>query len=494
MTEMRLLSSNLNIFPRSLVETQGIEYGLAQSQHERKLVVMAPIGSMVIDEFEGENSDFKGQILLLCPLSPHNVSSLRKHLPWLNPQLLGLNTSAGMGDRLGMATPGHVRAVRATQGKVSPIFAQQSIREMQRTGRNPQQVMDDATWGIFEEGWQAGIGSDADHLKSMQDIDFCLAAGFTLYTIDPGQFVNNQTDRSNRAKLNGWLAQVPVYLQPKATGLLEKTIDVNGYRLTFDETVLTKAVVKYGRAIEHTVAMVEHLKMVSGSRLFEVEISMDETEQPISPAEHVYIANELRRLGISWISFAPRFVGRFEKGVDYIGDLATFESQLAIHAAIARQFGPYKLSLHSGSDKFSIYSIFNHYTNGLAHLKTAGTSYLEALRTIAALDVRLFKEIYCFAREHFENDKKSYHISAQVSRAPKLDEINDWPSLLDQFDARQILHVTFGSVLTEKMSDGSLHFYNRIMQLLQENRESYFDNLVKHFRHHLEPFSTPRSV
>ena len=113
---------------------------------------------------------------------------------------------------------------------------------------------------------------------------------------------------------------------------------------------------------------------------------MDETEEPTSPAEHVYIASELRRLGVKWVSFAPRFVGRFEKGVDYIGDVQAFKDNLAIHAAIARQFGPYKLSLHSGSDKFSIYSIFMEETRGLAHLKTAGTSYLEALRTIAVMD------------------------------------------------------------------------------------------------------------
>ncbi len=94
-------------------------------------------------------------------------------------------------------------------------------------------------------------------------------------------------------------------------------------------------------------------------------------------------------------------MGRFEKGVDYIGDLAAFESDLAGHAAIARQFGPYKLSLHSGSDKFSIYPAAMHQTGGLVHLKTAGTSYLEALRTIAALDPGLFGEIYTFACQHY---------------------------------------------------------------------------------------------
>ena len=86
---------------------------------------------------------------------------------------------------------------------------------------------------------------------------------------------------------------------------------------------------------------------------------------------------------VSWTGLAPRFPGRFEKGVDYIGDVDAFEADVAIHAAIARQFGPYKLSIHSGSDKFSIYGIAASQTEGLLHVKTAGTSYLEALRVVA---------------------------------------------------------------------------------------------------------------
>ena len=182
-------------------------------------------------------------------------------------------------------------------------------------------------------------------------------------------------------------------------------------------------------------------------------------------------------------------MGRFEKGVDYIGELKAFEETLSVHAAIARQFGPYKLSLHSGSDKFSIYSIFMEKTKGFAHLKTAGTSYLEALRTIASLDTMLFEEIYVFAREHFERDKLSYHISAQLKKAPEPAVISDWMPLLEQFDAREILHVTFGSVLTARKSNGETLFFDRLMAILKSNREVYFANLEKHFIRHLQPFS-----
>ena len=129
-------------------------------------------------------------------------------------------------------------------------------------------------------------------------------------------------------------------------------------------------------------------------------------------------SRELARLGVHWVSLAPRYIGRFEKGVDYIGDLAAFEADFALHAAIARRFGPYKLSLHSGSDKFSVYPIAMAQTRGLVHLKTAGTSYLEALRTIAALDPALFREIYVFARGRYPTDRASYHVSADLAKAP----------------------------------------------------------------------------
>ena len=483
-----LASANLPLLPRSMVSYQGVEYCLLNHPAAFRLAVLVPDSSTLLQAFEGDISEFDDRMLLVGPLSERNAASLRAQLPWLQPKVLGLATSAGMGDRIGIATPGHVRAVRETSGSIAPIFAQQSIREMTRTGRTPQQVMDDATWGVFEEGWQGGLGADADHLKTTQDIEVCLAAGFTFFTIDPGEYVDHISQNDSLITLNEKAELLPPQMRPKQSGLIGKTCDLEGVRLVLDEPTVLKAAVKYGKAIAHVVRMVEHLQKVAKNRPYEVEISMDETELPTSPAEHIYIASELHRMGVKWISFAPRFVGRFEKGVDYIGDVGAFEADLALHAAIARQFGPYKLSLHSGSDKFSIYPAFAEKTGGLAHLKTAGTSYLEALRTIAALDTELIREIYSFAREHFEADKHSYLISGKISNAPKPENITDWPGILDQFDAREILHVTFGSVLTEQEEGEKLRFYNRMMTVLRSNRELYFQNLEKHFRRHLAPF------
>jgi hypothetical protein len=477
---------NLDIFPRSLVKQDGVEYALTQTTAERRLVVLADPAAL--KGFEGETFEQGRKILLTGRCNAQNAATLRTRLDWLRPGLLGLRTSAGMGDRIGLATSGHVRAIRTAGGRIAPIFAQQSIREMTRTGRMPQQVMDDATWGVFQEGWQEGFGADADHLKTPADIDACLAAGYTFFTIDPGAHVDNRAETASLEELRELAKSLPIDIRPRASGLLGKGFDIEGLWVSFSEATLVKAVVKYGKAIAHVASMYQHLVQVAGSRPFELEVSVDETDQPTSHAEHLYIANELKRLGVKWVSLAPRYVGRFEKGVDYIGEVAAFETDLGGHAAIARQFGPYKLSLHSGSDKFSIYPAAMRQTRGLVHLKTAGTSYLEALRTIAALDVELFREIYIFARQHYDTDKASYHVSAELGRAPLPEEVKDWPALLDQFDAREILHVTFGSVLTDKSATGGWRFYDRFMDFLRASPEAYASNLEKHFVRHLTPF------
>jgi hypothetical protein len=390
-----------------------------------------------------------------------------------------------------------VRAVRAVGGAsaVAPIFPQQSIREMTRTGRTPIEVLDDATWGMFSEGWRDGTGADADHLKTMADIDSCLAVGFSMFTIDPSEHVDSAADTADLPALRGKVAVLPwAELEDTEESLgrrfLGHSFAVEHLKVSFDEPTLLRAAAKYGKAVAHVARMSRHLVSAAGPRLVELEVSVDETETPTSPAEHYWVASELRRLGVRWVSLAPRFVGRFEKGVDYIGDLRALEQDVAAHAALARHFGPYKLSLHSGSDKFSVYPIAARLAKGLVHLKTAGTSYLEALRTVAAVDPDLFRSIYAFARERYDTDKASYHVSAQLGRAPLAADVpeGDLPGLLEQFDAREILHVTFGSVLKEAGPGGKLRFKDALFALLRSNPESYAANLERHFVKHLKPF------
>jgi hypothetical protein len=348
---------------------------------------------------------------------------------------------------------------------------------------------------MFAEGWREGTGSDADHLKTPADIDDCLAAGFTMFTIDPGDHVDSTADGAPLSALGEAVARLPWDdLEDSEASLrkryLGESFVVEHLRITFDESTLLRAAAKYGRAVAHVARMERHLAKAAGSRPVELEVSVDETETPTSPAEHLWVASELQRLGVRWVSLAPRFVGRFEKGVDYIGDLAELETDLAAHAALARHFGPYKLSLHSGSDKFSVYPIAARLTQGLVHLKTAGTSYVEALRTVAGVAPDFFREIYAFARERYETDKASYHVSAELGKVPEAADVTepDLVGLLENFDAREILHVTFGSVLTQKDAEGQLRFKGRLFELLHAQPEAYADNLERHFIRHLRPF------
>jgi hypothetical protein len=462
---------------------------------EKQLVVLARPADPALARFNGTASAFQaGYSLNACPLTHANARALRATLDWLTPKPIGLATSAGMGDRLGIATPGHVRAMNSAGSNIVPIFAQQSIREMQRTGRSPDDVMTDATFGTFEAGWHGAVGADADHLKTPADIDACVAAGYSFFTVDPGAHVDSEADTAPLDVIKQKVAALPWNdLQSSAADLerlyVGKKIQLEDRAITLDADAVMRAAVKYGKAIAHVALMYRHL--VAKNIPFEFEVSVDETETPTTHAEHIYVVSELKRLAVEWVSLAPRYIGRFEKGVDYIGDLDAFEKDFAVHAQIARASGPYKLSIHSGSDKFSVYPTTMRQTRGLVHLKTAGTSYLEALRTIGALDTALFRRIYIFARERYDTDKLTYHVSAELSRASKPESLKDadLPALLDQFDAREILHVTFGSVLTTKKPDGAFLFYDDFMSILRGNPDAYAANLEKHFIKHLKPFA-----
>jgi tagaturonate epimerase len=425
----------------------------------------------------------------LCPLIPENAAALRDRLPWLNPTPLGTRMSFGFGDRMGSATPGHIHALRATDpnGKLAPIFAQQSVRENTRTGRTPQKVMDDAMWGVLQEGWRAPWGADADHVKDVSDLAPFTAAGYTFYTIDPSDHVDNaaQTDSLNtlQSKMVAlpWDVLQSSYADRYAR-YCQKPFPLDGLSLKFDETILQRALAKYGRALAHTITISQALAAQMGVKPFDLEMSIDETDTPTSVYEHFFIINELARSKVPIVSLAPRFVGKFQKGVDYIGDLVEFERELAQHTAILQHFGTYKLSIHTGSDKFSIYPIIARHTQGKVHVKTAGTSYLEALRVVSIHNPALFRRMLHLARSRFEKDRKTYFLDAQLSKVPENDSLadTDLPGLLEQFDTRQVLHVVFGSILEEF----GLEFHSCIAQ----HELDYRAALESHFVRHLKSF------
>jgi hypothetical protein len=413
------------------------------------------------------------------------------------PQPLGLKASFGFGDRSGLATTGHIASMREAGSGIAAIFAQQSIREMTRTQRTPRNVMDDALNAMKAANWTEISGADADHLKTPADVDVTAAVGFCFFTIDPSGDVDGKCDDYSvselEEKFNAVQSQIDWIEQYRG-----KTIKLsNGSSIVFTEEAIKRCAVKYGKAIEHAVSLAKYIEQVNtkAGKPFEIELSVDETPQPTTSAEHYIIADQCRKKGMrNLVSLAPRFVGEFEKGVDFKGSLSAFEKSLSDHAAIARDVGPYKLSLHSGSDKLSIYPAFARHTKGMFHVKTAGTSYLEAIRAVAHLDNKLFREIVDFSRTRYDTDKATYHVSATNDSVPPGSDIRDdreleqiylglWektPSGKGMSDpGRQILHCTFGSVLTNEK------YKALIQQILRENQKVYTELLRVHFAKHL---------
>jgi len=490
--------AGLTVYPDSIAACAGTVYFLGRREAAKFLGILCLPQDMAQVAFAGRRHsldlDGRPAALMLCPTDHANARALRAALPFTAPCVLGLQLSIGCGDRLGLATPGHVHAVR--RGHMAPIFAQQSIREMTRTRRTPEEVLDAASWGVFQAGWRGGFGADADHLKTADDVNRCVAAGYTFYTIDPGDYVESTADHGEPSLVRERMSTLPwSELETTAEDLrrayLARPFDADGVRMAFDEDQLWRAAAKYGAAIAHTLVMYRQLSARMDGRPFELEMSVDETDTPTTPEQHYFVARELQRLRVPLVSLAPRFVGRFEKGVDYIGDLAAFEEDAARQAAIARAMGPYKLGLHSGSDKFSIYPIMARVAGQLVHLKTAGTSYLEAVRVLASVDPPLFREIAAFARQHYAEDSRTYHVSADAARMPAPEQLADGElaTLLDTLDGRQVLHVTFGSVLTATKPEGGYLFRDRLLAALQANEEVYTAALAAHFERHIAPFS-----
>jgi hypothetical protein len=182
---------------------------------------------------------------------------------------------------------------------------------------------------------------------------------------------------------------------------------------------------------------------------------------------------------------ALRFPGAFEKGIDYRGNLAVFEHEFAVHAAIRDAFDTYRLSIHSGSDKFSVYPIMSKCAGDKLHVKTAGTTYLEALRVAARCDAELFREVLEFSFGRYEEDRRTYHVSADVALMPAPKDVapDRYPGLLEDDAWRQVLHVAFGSVLT---SGPKYNFRTRLCDMLSANEEDFYATVESHFGKHLD--------
>lgn len=485
---------NVHIYDNSLNYRNGFCFFMIKDGLDKFLVLMSESANLNDSGFDGEIIESNSQPFLKCELSHKNAEALRSTFDFTNPVLIGKENSYGLGDRLGNAGPAHLKAIWDSGFK--PVLAQQSIRELERTNRSAEEVLDAASWSVFQEGYTNGFGADADHLKTTDDIDRMVKAGYTMFTIDPSEFVVNEAMNMEMDELEDHYNNLPwsdLDAQPEVQRAhYSKTSSPlrNGSILNPSEKEVLTGMVKYGKVINHTKKLVAYLKEEYPEHPAEIELSVDETDQPTTPFEHYLIAAEMQRLRIDLVSLAPRFCGDFEKGIDFKGDLEQFREEYELHLAIAEKFGGYKLSIHSGSDKFSVYEVIGSIDSGAVHVKTAGTSYLEALRTIAEVNPGLFREIMNFSLTRFEIDKKTYHISVDLNQIPNPDELEDnqLVELLDDNHARQVLHVAYGSVLAGAASKEN-KYKERLMKSLAEHEEIYEQNLEKHFIKHLKPFN-----
>ena len=467
---------NLKVYPLSVNQNAESVYFMINCGSEDKLVI---IGSDATN-FEGQAGANNGVSYTICPLNHHNALELKKVFAFTAPiRVLGKKRSFGLGDRLGIATPGHIRLFK--EYDAYPVFSQQSIRELNLTQRTYEDVLDVATFYTFRDGYKTGYGADGDHLKTEADIEYALSLGFTMITLDCSEHIKVGVEALSVEELDSRVTLTDDY---KAK-YLNKKFDLEGSIVEFDEDTLKRTVLIYKDAINYATHIYTKY-LASGKYDCDFEISIDETATPTTPEQHFFVANELTLNGVSFQTVAPRFCGEFQKGVDYIGDIEQFEKELIVHAAIARHFG-YKLSIHSGSDKFATFKLIGKYTGGKFHVKTAGTNWLEAMRAVAQIDAKLYREVHKYALSRFDDASKFYHVTTDLNKIPDIDTLEDekLPWLFTLNDARQLIHITYGYILTDKDANGNYIFKDRLYKLWRENESVYADMLYSHIGKHL---------
>lgn len=454
----------MNIYSKSVHYLDGAKVYIADNGDKDVLICE---GKAYFGGAEGTNQ---------FELNHETACTLRRLFPFTAPKrVLGEQRSIGLGDRLGIATPGHIKVI--SKYDIMPVFAQQSIRELDLTGRRYEDVLDAVTFAVFREDFTRGFGADGDHLKRPEDIEYALKLGFTMLTLDLSEHIHHNADG--------------IYSQDVDGIYLGKTFDVEGHAISFTKPELERVKGIYGEALDFAMQMYDRF-LKDGN--CDLEISIDETDTPTAPSEHFFVASELERRGADVKTIAPRFIGEFQKGIDYIGDPVAFDAEMEVHAAIARHFG-HKVSVHSGSDKFSVFASVGNRTRQKYHVKTAGTNWLEAMRIVAQADTELYRKIHSFALAHFEEAKKYYHVTTDLSAIKPLEDVKDCelPEFFADNNARQLIHITYGLILNAKDDEGRPLFRNRLYKLWREHEEEYALALEKHIGKHLEMLGCPKA-
>jgi tagaturonate epimerase len=478
--------SQFFIYPNSLHQVEDCQLFMAKVDGEKRLFVVEEKVPSAYDNFDGEEYVVNGRKVKVSPLIHANAVLVRRLLPFTAPVAFGkIGMSMGLGDRLGLASPGHLELIQNTA--VRPVLAQQSIRELTLTNRTYHDVLDAASWAVLQQGYREGFGADGDHLKSEAEVRMALDIGFSMITLDCSEKIDNSVMEKNDTAVNyAYTALDKEYTSMMEKLYLGKQFALKNTTVVFAPDTLRQIILIYGKAIDY-IAYIYETILKPQARAIDFEVSIDETVTPTTPQAHFFVAAELSRQGVDVVSLAPRFCGEFQKGIDYIGDTARFEEEFACHAQIADHFG-YRLSIHSGSDKFKVFPVIGKYTGGRVHVKTAGTNWLEALRVISRVNPALYRELHAYALQNFGEATKYYHVSAKLDNIPSVTTLSDeqLPDLLEHNDARQLLHITYGLLLTAQNASGQLLFKTRIYDTLAKHDADYARALTEHIGKHIQ--------
>lgn len=405
--------------------------------------------------------------------------------------------SIGTGDRFGLQGKAQLAAIEKAKnhGVALAIVWNKSHREHMIVKTTQQAVRKEADFAVNSSGWKGQYFVDADHI-GLGNVDLFLQSS-DFFTLDVADFINKKADDKSLEKFF-----------KKYSKFIGKMI-IPGIKnpLSITDDLLQHIGEKYLYAVQEAGKIFRHISKMKGSGNFVTEISMDETAQPQTPVEMLFILAAMADENIPAQTIAPKFSGRFNKGVDYIGDVAQFrqefEEDLCIIKYAVKSFGlPYnlKLSVHSGSDKFSIYQPIReliHKHDAGIHLKTAGTTWLEELIGFAeaggkGLDIA--KQIYASSYDRFDELCAPYASVIDIDKAalPMPAEVQNWTG--DQYvkalrhdqscpvydvNLRQLLHV--GYKIAAEMGDNYL-------DALHENEEIVAKNVTDNlFDRHIAP-------
>lgn len=339
--------------------------------------------------------------------------------------------SFGVGDRFSHQGEAQLRAIiKANKAgvDVSPVW-NKSNREHGIVKTTPNDVRTEADAAVKALGWNDRYFVDADHINLTTVAPFVEASDF--FTLDVAAFIGNE---SSKEAIEAFLSSCEKYKGALQIPGISEPIQV-------DDELLIEIAVKFLAATEQAASIYQYLVEKKGKGTFITEVSMDEVDTPQTPVDLFFILKMLADRGVPAQTIAPKFTGRFNKGVDYVGDLGQFakefEEDVLVIAHAIKEFGlpaDLKLSVHSGSDKFSIYpimaEIIKKHDKGL-HVKTAGTTWLEEVIGLALAGgeaLEAAKEVYASALSRKDELCGPYAdvIDIDDTLLPSAEEVNGW--------------------------------------------------------------------